>query len=136
MATEAERIWRAKTDQQLLEAAGELHQCTAEGQHVIRAELKRRGFEDPVEQKGEAALEPFEEGAPPRECMRCNAEMRFFGTRIESGNWAVLGEMPKVIEMGASFDVYVCPECTRVELFLNLPAEDQGPGADEEETTG
>ena len=59
MATrrEIEQAWRAKTDDELLEAAGTLGEYTPEGQDVIRAELTRRGFEDPVEQKGESALE-------------------------------------------------------------------------------
>ena len=47
---EAERIWQEKSDDALIEAAAELETYTDEGQRIIRAELKRRGLEDPVEQ--------------------------------------------------------------------------------------
>jgi hypothetical protein len=40
--TGAEQIWIAKTDEQLAEASTRLVTYTAEGERVIRAELKRR----------------------------------------------------------------------------------------------
>jgi hypothetical protein len=42
-----ERIWRAKSDDQLLEAAADLSEYTEEGERIIRAELRRRGLPDP-----------------------------------------------------------------------------------------
>ena len=41
---DAEAIWAAKTDDELLEAARELFEYTEEGERVIRAELERRGL--------------------------------------------------------------------------------------------
>ena len=50
---DARRIWREKSDDDLIEAAGELDQFTDEGRGIIRAELKRRHLEDPVAQQGQ-----------------------------------------------------------------------------------
>jgi hypothetical protein len=44
---EAEGIWADKTDDELLEAAGELSEYTEEGERIIRAELQRRGLQQP-----------------------------------------------------------------------------------------
>jgi hypothetical protein len=41
---DAEGIWAVKTDDELLEAAGELSEYTEEGERIIRAELQRRGL--------------------------------------------------------------------------------------------
>ena len=139
MATrrEIEQAWRAKTDDELLEAAGTLGEYTPEGQDVIRAELTRRGFEDPVEQKGESALEATGEGPPPRECIRCRVDMRFLGTRaVQTADWLAVGEVREVVADGASFDLYLCPECARVEMFLNLPVEEDEGGADDTNVSG
>jgi hypothetical protein len=43
-----EEVWRAKTDEQVAEAAHCLEEYQAEGQRVILAELRRRGLPDPV----------------------------------------------------------------------------------------
>jgi len=45
--TEAEELWRAKTDDELLEAAEELSGYTDDGERIIRAELRRRGLPEP-----------------------------------------------------------------------------------------
>lgn len=39
---DAEDIWRAKTDEELLEAGEELSEYTEDGERIIRAELHRR----------------------------------------------------------------------------------------------
>jgi putative signal transducing protein len=44
---DTEAIWTAKTDDELLEAAGELSEYTEEGERIIRAELERRGLPQP-----------------------------------------------------------------------------------------
>ncbi len=132
MATEAERIWSEKTDDQLLEAGGQLGQFTAEGQRVIRAELVRRGYEDPVEQGGEAVLEATGDVAPPpRECSRCSAEMKFLGTRLDVASWTAGGDTQEAREKTAAFDVYVCPQCAHVEFFYNFDANAEATGDDE-----
>ncbi len=121
-AREIEQLWRGKSDDELLEAAGALGEYTPDGQRIIREELKRRGFEDPVDQHGESALEATGEGPPPRECSRCRVELKFLGSRVVPvTEWTTTGEVPEVD--GASFELYVCPECARVETFLNLPAD-------------
>jgi hypothetical protein len=129
-ARELEDLWRAKSDDELLEAAAQLGEYTPDGQKVIRAELMRRGFEDPMDQRGEAGGAATVEAAPPRDCLRCHAEMRFVGTRgVDRAGWIATGEMREAVTDGAAFDLYVCPECAHVEMFLNLPAEEE-----EEET--
>ncbi len=127
-ARDLEQLWRDKSDDELLEAASALGEYTPDGQAVIRAELKRRGFEDPVDQKGESALAATGEAPPPRECVRCRVDMKFLGTRsARTADWTAVGEVSELLEEGAAFDLYLCPECARVETFLNLPVE-----ADEE----
>lgn len=46
-AENAEAIWAAKSDDELLEASGELFEYTEEGEGIIRAELRRRGLPQP-----------------------------------------------------------------------------------------
>ena len=72
--TEAERIWSEKSDEDLLDAAADLAQFTADGQRIIRAELKRRELEDPVEQAGEDGNR--ETGAAPGRRVRARATCR------------------------------------------------------------
>jgi hypothetical protein len=42
-----EEIWRDKADEDLIEAGERLFEFTAEGERIIRAELRRRGLPDP-----------------------------------------------------------------------------------------
>jgi hypothetical protein len=46
-AEDAEAIWAAKSDDELLEASGELFEYTEDGERIIRAELRRRGLPSP-----------------------------------------------------------------------------------------
>jgi len=55
--TDAEKIWRAKSDDEILEAAEELSEYTDDGERIIRAELRRRGLPEP--------------GRPIGACPRC-----------------------------------------------------------------
>jgi hypothetical protein len=45
--SESEDIWRAKSDDELLEAREDLSEYTEEGERIIRAELQRRGLPKP-----------------------------------------------------------------------------------------
>jgi hypothetical protein len=45
--SEPEEIWRAKSDDELLEAREDLSEFTEEGERIIRAELQRRGLPKP-----------------------------------------------------------------------------------------
>jgi hypothetical protein len=44
---DAEQIWREKSDEDLVEAGRRLFEFTAEGEQIIRAELRRRQLPDP-----------------------------------------------------------------------------------------
>ena len=128
--TEAERIWSEKTEIELIEAAADLDQFTEDGQRIIRAELKRRGLEDPVEQ---AAVEPgagstADEAAEP-ECLRCHVQLHPVDPDDpdEATRWSVLGEMRAGLLGRIGLDVYVCPRCGHVDLFADLPDEDEAP---------
>ena len=122
--SEMEEIWREKSDEDLLEAAAHLAEFTAEGQHVVREELRRRGLEDPVEQareaKSEAAPGEPEEGEPEGgtlvapDCTRCHIELRYRGTRMLMG-----GDAGHLFSDSDAFQVYVCPQCGHVELFAS-----------------
>lgn len=45
--TDMERIWRQKTDDEVVEAAGSLFEYTEEAARAIRAEIQRRGLPEP-----------------------------------------------------------------------------------------
>lgn len=45
--SDAERVWRSKSDEEVAAAAGRLGEYTPEGQRIIRDELRRRGFRQP-----------------------------------------------------------------------------------------
>lgn len=45
--SDAEEIWAKKSDEELLEAAGDLDEFTEEGERIIRAELRRRKLPAP-----------------------------------------------------------------------------------------
>ena len=128
--TDAERIWREKSDGALLEAAAELGTYTEDGQRIIRAELKRRGLEDPVEQEQFTPVIPGAElpeaDAPGPECLRCRTPLRYLGEKRfrEGGNWGVVGEIGHLFEGSEAFDVYACRACGHVEFFLDLSALD------------
>jgi hypothetical protein len=126
--SDIENIWREKSDEDLLEAAAQLDDYTEEGRGVIRAELKRRGLEDPVEQamSEDAAMEAAsDEAEAPAEmrtlpaCTRCEAQLRYVGTR------RLLGEPGHLFEHAESFALCVCPQCGHVDLFIadGLPEE-------------
>jgi len=48
VVTDAERIWRVRSDEQLLDAASHISEFTEEGRRVVRAELSRRGLSEPL----------------------------------------------------------------------------------------
>ena len=141
--TEAERIWSQESDDDLLTAAAELESYTEEGRQVIRVELRRRGLEDPVEQAEIITPSPGAEvrdddapGAEVRDddgprpvCVRCEVRLRHLGTRQfhEGTHWGVLGELGHLFESSESFDVYVCPRCGHVDLFVDSVGEATRP---------
>jgi hypothetical protein len=123
--TEAERIWSEKSDEDLIDAAGSLDEFTPAGQRIIRAELKRRGLEDPLDQAGEKG-DKVEEAAPPGvECLRCNVSLRLLnpGAADQATGWSMVPGLHTLLDLSDSFNVYVCPQCGHVELFARLALE-------------
>ena len=127
--TDAERIWREKSDDDLLTAAAELSTYTEEGQRIIREELRRRGLEDPVEQAEfivpEAEAGPAEGGAgaaaPVPRCVQCHVAERYIGARrfrqVAASGLSEAGSLGFAIDQ--AFDVFVCPRCGHVDLYVD-----------------
>jgi hypothetical protein len=121
---EAERIWREKSDEDLLDAAAELDDFTEEGRDVIRAELKRRGLEDPVEQAGgEGSAEPE---VPAIECLRCRTPLEVIESSDDSPTLQWRGRRVPMFDPTGLLHIYACPHCGHVELFFDLPQEEGG----------
>jgi hypothetical protein len=131
--TDAERIWNAKSDDDLLMAAAELDTYTDEGRRVIRQELRRRGLEDPDDQARfiapeEDAKPADEEGefpAPNPKCVRCDVNERYLGARRfrQTADSSALGARGPGFAIDQAFDVYVCPQCGHVDLFVGGAGE-------------
>jgi len=132
--TEAERIWQSKSDDALVEAAAELATYTPEGQVIIRAELKRRGLEDPLEQARflSTALgtelpdaETREADAPGPDCLRCDVKLVYVGEKKfrEGSNWGVMGEIGHLFEKSEAYHVYMCRQCGHIDFFVDLTGE-------------
>jgi hypothetical protein len=139
---EAERIWSEKSDDELIEAAADLDGFTEEGKLIVRAELKRRGLEDPVEQVASVAGAGTSEGeAAEPECLRCHVPLRLIDPadpRATTG-WSWVGELSARLPGRDGLDVYVCPRCGHVDFFADLPEEEDArkdTDEDEEAPTG
>ncbi len=57
----------------------------------------------------------------PLRCPRCERALDFVGTKKfhEGTRWGALGELGELFTNREKFDVYVCPECGRVEFFVD-----------------
>lgn len=57
----------------------------------------------------------------PLSCPRCDKKLNYVGTKRfhEGTRWGVLGDLGELFVNKESFDVYVCPHCRRVELFID-----------------
>jgi hypothetical protein len=80
----------------------------------------------------DAAAPELEEDQPPfnpMTCARCEQELDYVGTRRfhEGTNWGVLGEVGEFFVKREAFDIYVCPNCGRVEFFVNGIGEEFRP---------
>lgn len=60
------------------------------------------------------------------DCARCRVSMDYTGTRRfhEGTNWGLLGELGELFVKKMEFDIYVCPRCGVVELFVQGAGED------------
>lgn len=68
---------------------------------------------------------------PTLTCPACGDELQFFTReRIQLGKtgW-ILGDLPNLIAGALPVDIYVCPSCRKLELYM---AEGEAIGADEE----
>ena len=65
----------------------------------------------------------------PIACPRCEVVLEFVGTREfhEGTRWGALGELGELFVNKQRFDVYVCPRCGRVELFIDGIGEELRP---------
>ena len=62
-------------------------------------------------------------------CPRCDKRLDYVGTKKfhEGTRWGLLGEIGELFTNREHFDVYVCPRCGRVELFVDGIGEDLRP---------
>jgi predicted RNA-binding Zn-ribbon protein involved in translation (DUF1610 family) len=65
----------------------------------------------------------------PLKCHRCGVELDYVGTKKfhEGNRWGALGELGELFVKKEHFDVYVCPRCGRVELFVDGIGEEFRP---------
>jgi Zn-finger nucleic acid-binding protein len=65
----------------------------------------------------------------PIVCPRCDVALEFVGTRDfhEGTPWGALGDLGELFVTKQRFDVYVCPRCGRVELFIDGIGEELRP---------
>lgn len=63
----------------------------------------------------------MDEGTNPVSCPRCRTSLDYVGTKRfhEGTRWGVLGDLGELFTNREHFDVYVCPRCGRVELFVD-----------------
>jgi ribosomal protein L40E len=57
----------------------------------------------------------------PMVCPRCDTELKYTGTREfhEGTRWGFLGNLGELLVNKERFDIYVCPRCGRVEMFVD-----------------
>ena len=55
------------------------------------------------------------------DALACEVELTYVGTRDfhEGTRWGALGDLGELFVHKEHFDVYVCPRCGRVELFVD-----------------
>lgn len=67
----------------------------------------------------------------PMRCPRCKVELEYVGTkRFHEGSRVapfLLGGLGELFVTREHFDVYVCPRCGRVELFVDGIGEEFRP---------
>ncbi|HZI65685.1 MAG TPA: hypothetical protein VFF17_03900 [Thermoanaerobaculia bacterium] len=65
----------------------------------------------------------------PIVCSRCNVALDYVGSKNfhEGTRWGALGEIGELFVKKERFDVYVCPRCGGVELFVDGIGEELRP---------
>jgi len=91
------------------------------------------GAEDPGFAKRAAVTrapeQPSDGSKHPMLCPRCEETLEFVGTKKfhEGTRWGALGDIGELFVKKESFDVYCCPRCGRVELFVEGIGEEFRP---------
>lgn len=69
------------------------------------------------------------EEANPLTCPRCSKALEYVGTKRfhEGTQFGFFGEIGELFVNKEHFDVYVCPRCGRVELFVDGIGEEFRP---------
>jgi hypothetical protein len=57
----------------------------------------------------------------PLTCLRCRRPLDYVGRKRfhEGTNWGFFGEVGELFVKRQHFDLYVCPRCGKVELFVD-----------------
>jgi hypothetical protein len=65
----------------------------------------------------------------PITCPRCEQDLEYAGTKRfhEGTNWGILGELGELFVKSERLDVYVCPNCGRVEFFVDGIGDEYRP---------
>jgi len=62
-------------------------------------------------------------------CLRCKERLEYTGKkRLHAGdNWGVIGNIGELMVEQLSLDMYVCPQCGRVEFFADKTGKASWP---------
>ena len=54
-------------------------------------------------------------------CPRCDTDLKYIGTKEfhEGTRWGIFGDLGELFVNREKFDIYFCPNCGRVEFFIN-----------------
>ncbi|WP_396207693.1 hypothetical protein [Gemmatimonas sp.] len=55
------------------------------------------------------------------DCLRCRTSLQYMGTKKfhEGTRWSVFGDLAELFENREQYDVYMCPQCGKVEMFVD-----------------
>ncbi len=61
------------------------------------------------------------------DCLRCRTPLDYLGTKKfhEGTRWSVFGDLAELFENREQYDVYVCPRCGKVEMFVDGVGDEQ-----------
>lgn len=60
------------------------------------------------------------------DCLRCRTPLQYMGTKKfhEGTRWSVFGDLAELFENREQYDVYMCPRCGKVEMFVDGVGDD------------
>ncbi len=62
-------------------------------------------------------------------CLRCGHEMKHIGTeklQLGQAGW-IFGDLPNLLAGAMEVDIYICPECKKIEFYLVDEIEEELP---------